>query len=358
MTSAMHTPAASMRTRAQRGFTLVEMMIAVGLGLIVLAALTTFFVQTSQNRTELDRNSRQIENGRYALDQVREELMLAGFYSDVFAPGPPATTWTTPAACQTDPTAMGWLPGPYSGLTATNIPVPIFGYPTGVNAPSCVGNYKVGTDILVVRRFNTEPTTPGFQKANQVYVQQAECPTEMTSNSATPFLQGLGTATFNLHKLDCATLADLWRYREAVYYIRTCSICGSDNIPTLVRLELDSGVTNTVPLVEGIEDFRVDYGVDGPQGVAPQDGVPDSWTHCDPLTPCDATNQWGNVTAARIYVLARNLDPSPGYVDNKIYNMGLSGTVGPFNDSYKRHVYSAQVILVNRAEQREALLTQ
>ena len=55
----------SMQARSLRpgeaGFSLIELMIAVTLGLIVLAALTTFFVQTSGNRQEMERSTRQIE---------------------------------------------------------------------------------------------------------------------------------------------------------------------------------------------------------------------------------------------------------------------------------------------------------
>ena len=35
----------------QSGFTLIELMIAVVLGLLILAALTSFFVRTSYNRS-------------------------------------------------------------------------------------------------------------------------------------------------------------------------------------------------------------------------------------------------------------------------------------------------------------------
>ena len=47
-------------SRCEAGFSLVELMIAVALGLIILAALTAFFVQTSDNRRELDRNTTSI----------------------------------------------------------------------------------------------------------------------------------------------------------------------------------------------------------------------------------------------------------------------------------------------------------
>ena len=69
--------------RSQSGFSLLELFIAIAIGLIVLASLTTFFVSTSSNRREIDRSSRQIENGRFAVDLLRQEVRLAGFYADI-----------------------------------------------------------------------------------------------------------------------------------------------------------------------------------------------------------------------------------------------------------------------------------
>lgn len=353
------------------GFTVVEMMIAVALGLVVLAALTAYFVQTSQNRSEMDRNSRQIENGRYAVDALRDDLMLAGFYADTSQPPTSAaggTQWETPPACTTNPAAMGFKPGTLS----PHLPVPLYGYPNGI-APAavlaCLANLLANTDVLVVRRFNTDPTPAASPDPKQVYLQQSECgsdnpvqPDPALAYPGTvpgaPFEFGLpGVVPFNLRKVDCLTPSDLWRYREVVYYVSACSKCPADNIPTLYRMELDSGIMTTEPLVEGVQDFKVEYGIDDNQ-----DGVIDRWLRCVAADNCDGgagtPPAWSNVVAARIHVLVRNLDPSPKYADNKTYDMGLAGSDGPFGDAYKRHVYVAQIQLANRLGPREPQLKQ
>jgi hypothetical protein len=43
-------------------------------------------------------------------------------------------------------------------------------------------------------------------------------------------------------------------------------------------------------------------------------------------------------------------------VDNKTYNMGLSGSTTATNDAFKRHVYSAMVSMPNRTGPREPQL--
>ena len=322
---------------AARGFTLIEMMIAITLGLMILAALTTFFVQTSANRSEMDRGSRQIENGRFAMDILREDLSLAGFYSDVQQA---SVAWQTPAACETVAANLGFSASP------VRMPIPIFGYPNLVGAPPCIANAVPGTDVLVVRRFNTEPTPVASAVANQFYMQISHCATD---SSTTPVFVGPGSGAggFTLRKVNCTSLADLWRYHEHVYYIRRCSVCGVDNIPTLVRLVLDGGVTKTEELAEGIQEMRIDYGLD-----ANGDGAPEQWRRCDAATPCTAAD-WLNVTAIKVNLLSSTLENSPGYTDKKTYALGLAGTVGPFGDGLKRHVYSAVVNAANRSGPRE-----
>jgi type IV pilus assembly protein PilW len=343
--------------RREAGFSIIELMISITLGLVILAALTTFFVQTSQNRREMDRNTRQIENGRYAIDTLRDDVTLAGFYADMVPLAVPA--WSPNAPCPTnaaDPTALGFLATP-----TYTAPLPLTGFADGAGAPTaCLPNLVPNTDVLVVHRFNSElltlaqaqaGTPADYPNKDQWYAQISECVDDPPTK---PFVIDVGSgANFTLRKHNCTDTADLWRLRQSVYYIRDYSVTPGDGLPTLVRKELRiaSGVVmQEVPLVEGITSMRVDYGIDNDG-----DGHPDAWSRCDAVTPCTPT-QWGNVMAAKIYVLSRNIDPSNGYTDSKTYYMGLAGSTAATNDQYKRHVYSAQVNLPNRSGPREPQL--
>jgi type IV pilus assembly protein PilW len=335
-------------TRRQEGFTLIELMIAITLGLLVLAALTTFFVRTSYNRSELERNSRQIENGRYAINALRDDMMLAGYYADVELN---AAIWQTPSACPADLTLAnaGWE---VSALTP-KVPVPVFIYPAGVGRPtSCTPDWVTGTDVIVIRRFNTEPIDVAAKVSGIPYVQISECSTDVSPNTPFVFASGSGSG-FGAHQKDCVStnFAKLWRYREQVYYIRNYSVTAGDGIPTLVRRELDASggsLTMTeVALVEGIENLRVDLGVD-----TSGDSLPDTWTRCEAAAPCSASD-YANVMAAKVYVISKTLEPTREYTDDKTYLLGLSGNQAAANDHYKRHVYSTLIVLPNRTGPRE-----
>src|SRR5207248_10917632 len=87
-------PASLRRLHPQRGVSLVELMIAITLGLLVLATLASVFANSSRSRTELDRVSRQIENGRFAMEILTSDIKIAGFYGELavnaVTAGPPA----------------------------------------------------------------------------------------------------------------------------------------------------------------------------------------------------------------------------------------------------------------------------
>ena len=57
--------------RREAGFSIIELMISITLGLVILAALTTFFVQTSQNRREMDRQEEDVSRERHLRERGR-----------------------------------------------------------------------------------------------------------------------------------------------------------------------------------------------------------------------------------------------------------------------------------------------
>ena len=66
-----------------RGFSLIELMVALALAGLVLLGLSAYFVSSSRAFSETERVSRQIENGRYASALIAEEIRHAGFYGEV-----------------------------------------------------------------------------------------------------------------------------------------------------------------------------------------------------------------------------------------------------------------------------------
>lgn len=354
----MHT---SSVPRLQAGFSLVELMVAVTLSLFVLAGMSLTLANSSESRVELERALQQIENGRYAMQIVSQDLRHAGYYGRYIGDLPAPAALADP--CAVDPAAL-----------ETGMGLPLQGYDAPATVPAelagCLGsgNFLPGTDILVVRRAQTSPplelaaAVPG-----EIYLQTTAYP----SGPRYVLGEGGNAGVFTLeekkpdHSGDVVP-AGLLRYHVHVYFISPCDIPASGStcdgatddggrpIPTLKRLELTSdGMGSTtmqmVPLVQGVQDLQIDYGVDNPAaGASTGDGSPDNYVS----SPASAA-EWTNVVAVRLNLLAANTEPTPGHTDSKRYNLGLAGTVGPFNDSIKRHAYAAVVRVNNVSGQRE-----
>lgn len=333
--------------RRQAGVTLVELMISLTVGLILLAALLTVFSNSSAARSELERTSRQIENGRYAIQLLADDFRVAGFYGE-FNVGALPVPALLPDPCSTNP--ADWN---------NAMPLHVQGYDDGAGAPACLPiNVKPNSDVFVVRRVKTcVAGIAGCEAvaAGRPYLQASLCNTDAPQH----VLDFEGSAAFPLRQKDCATAAGKREYMVHVYYISTDNGSGQ-NVPTLTRLELSGGAIVQVPLVEGIEEMNVEYGID-----TDGDGQPDAYS-ADPTnftfagcTNCTPGNNWTNVVTADLHVLARSVDPSPGHSDTRTYRLGINAggvpvVFGPTNDRYRRNVYSAMVRIANPAGRRDA----
>jgi type IV pilus assembly protein PilW len=325
------------------GFTLIELMVAIVLSLFLMIGLISLLVSTVNSRSELDKTGRQIENGRYALQLLSEDIQMAGFVG-----ASSSTTFATvaPVACPTNVAALGYFAMTSPGTST--VPLPIYGLNS---TPACISNVMAGTAMLVLTRVNTNVVSPAAAVATEAYLQVSTC-----ANDTLPFAaaSGASAASFPLMQKNClsSNLAPLRKIMQRVYFVSTCNACGTDTIPTLKMAEYLNGEMVITPLVEG--NGSPDCYTSNPgsppaaqiaAAVCPQTTPPYDWTA--------AMTNWTNVMAVRIHVLARNTAGSGGWTDARTYAMGLATDAGPFNDNIKRHVYSTVARLYNSSGQRE-----
>jgi len=346
------------RSRARMaGLSIIELMIAIALGLIVLAGLATLFANQSAARAEMERSSRQIENGRFAMELLGDDLRMAGFYGELNVT---AANFPAPGAL-VDPCSFNqpdWIAA---------IAHHVQGYDEGAGAPGCVpADLRPNTDIVVIRRVSTcEADTANCSPsaAGKPYIQVARCAAEVALSVApNAFELGLkGTAPFQRHQRDCAGIASLRQYFVRIYYVADVPVAGKDPLPVLTRLDFNDTTNQWAvsPMVEGIEQLQLEYGLD-----TDGDGDPDAYA-ADPTTyacaGCTGPSNWANVVTVRMHVLARNTEESVNYTDTKEYVLGrtAAGVPNKFavapgtQQKYRRHAYSGLVRIVNAAARRD-----
>lgn len=357
--------------------TLIELMVSVAIGLVLLLTLLVLYVNIVRNQAQLGNTGRQVENGKFALQLLQEDLRHAGFWGDYL----PRFDDKGLAAPEDLPTALPDPCAAYPSATwsdANLMGIAVQAYSTvPAGCGTLLSNKAANTDVLLVRY--VENCSPGqanceTDRPGRLYFQSSRCRSEVAAGNR----YVLGTAGFTLKANIACTPATAAsdptaakrRFVSHLYYVRTFSVSAGDGIPTLMRSSFDlSGATlthQTQPLIEGIQGFRVEFGIDnlGANGLAVNynsaagpinrgDGTPDTYITCPKPgdIACD-TNDLFNAVSARVHVLARNLDPSPGHVDAKRYLLA-GDTYGPFNDGFIRRVYSTTVRLMNPAGRRE-----
>lgn len=339
------------RRQGARGFSLVELMVTIGIGMLIVASMAILLSNNSRSRNETEKTSLKIENGRYAIEALAGEIQNAGYLAE-FDPRGLSLPATKPDACATDAAsvaaAMRLHVQGYNDVTASTL--------------ACLTDLKPGTDVLVVRRASGCVAGVGdcaAVGAGNLAFQASSCAGGGELGSATVtdhYRLSASTSTFTLTKYDCATVAEIRRFHVRIYYVANNDRAG-DGIPTLKRAELTSGAFVPISLVQGVEDLQVEYGLDLLPATL-TDGAPDVYTPAPDLyNTCAAAacvQNWASVVTARISVLTRNREITAGHTDSKTYLLGrnadgtnaASGTdkaVGPFSDAYKRSVFQSLV---------------
>jgi type IV pilus assembly protein PilW len=319
-----------LRPNTQSGFTLIELMISITIGLGILAALVGVLATNSGNSRTNDRTSELMTNGRYALNSMKQELRQAGFRGYTWAePGTPGPLGVLSNECL----EAGATAGSFIG----NIRQAIWGA-KAVNpfAANCIpaANYADGNDLLVVRRLDVIPTTT--LSANTVYFQSSYAAGQLFRGATAPTLAGspqpLGS----------------FAVKTYVYYISpfTDSATESPMVPALRRVALQSDGSMASELVaSGIERMEVQF------GRTTTSGAVSSTQYLNTLSGTSYNSAvgsaWNDVNSVRIWLLARNATAEPGYTNGITYDMGDNPYTPNPPDGYRRQLFTTVVELRN-----------
>lgn len=329
--------------RNRRGFSLIELMVAMAIGLLVVLALTIVIARASSSQRELALANRQLENGRFAMQAIADDLHNAGYVGPIA--NLPAVTGI-PDLCQTGA----------GSATEYAKAIGIGAFPLVAVPSSCINpaDHVAGTDILAIVHASSLPTTAtvGTLRAGVPYIQ--------TDTRQVRLAIG-GSTTFDLKKKDGTTPAEIRQLQVYIYYVSpcnrpvpvggNCSAAADDGrpVPTLRKMVLAGNplaiTFETRAVAEGIEDLQVELGLDS----TGNDGGPDSYKR---ITANPTQQDLVDATAVGVHLLARNTEPTLGYTDvGKSYMLGTT-TVGARNDAFRRHVFSRVIRLHNASGRR------
>lgn len=313
------------------GFSMIEMMVSITIGLMIIAALVAVLAGASGNTKTNDRTSELQSNGRFALDHLKRELRHAG-YRGYTAKAPVSTSLVTPVISGECGTAGSFVKNIRQAVWGANDNNPF-------NANCIPATSYLTGDVLVIRHADDAPITAANATPSTIYLRSTYGLASLLQGSAVPAAVTIGTENFAL--------------LEYVYYISpfTNSIAttgiATENpqVPALYRIALQADGSMTPELVvSGIEQFQVEY------GFATRIGELQSTQYF----PANSINgghsatgatSWDSISSVRIWLLARNAKPETGYSNTETYT--LSTALTPKSDSFRRQVFTTVVQLRN-----------
>lgn len=321
----------SFSSRAQSGFGLVELMIAMTLGLVLLGSVGYVFLASRAAFRVTDNLSRLQENARYALDVMGRDIRMAGYVGcgniasmtvKIVAnpPVPPMTAenaligydngagWTNPSGVtRVAGTDVLSIMGAFGGdvnlagnLAPSNANIQINGNPNGFKTD----------DVLIVTNCSNADV---FKVTNNP-----------GSSGTVTLAHGTSTNTGN-RTGTYGTDAFVMRMEQFTYFIGT-NPAGN---PALYRITLSGQAEE---LVENVQNMQLRYGLD-----ANADGAVDSYT--------DTPGNWTQVVSVTVNLLMRSPDNN---LSTATQSLTFNNTTFNALDRRLYQVYAATMAVRNR----------
>jgi len=312
--------------KKQHGFSLLEVFIALVIGLVIFAGVLSVFVGMRTTTSETSSYGELQENGRFAISVLSDDLLRQDFWGDYTGTIDLASVNPVPAP------PVGECVG--GGINNGTFPLAVGNFRTlwgetvtGATILSgCRTDARVGSDILQLKRVVSTPLVAA-PAGNYYFVSNM--------NNGTIFAGGAIPEVEN---------SQIWEYQHHIYYVRE-ETQGSNTVPVLMQGQL-SNVLSFAPIIDGIEMIRFEYGID--TDIDPTDagyGIVNAYISANNMTDDLWNNAASRIISVKIYVLARSIQEDMKYENNNTYQLG--GFDYKVDDNYRRLLFTSTVTLYN-----------
>jgi len=350
----MKTASQLMPCGRQRGFSLVELMIAMTIGFVVLAGIGYLYVESRQSFRSMDNLSRMQESARYALEIMARDIRMAGyrgcasssgaFYNNLKQSTESAYNFGLPINGY-DGDGGSWapaLPTDTGGLNFTNPPI------------------LAGTDVIILRSAFGSGTTVTAQPGNSSADLKVTTPNDLAIGDIAIVTNCVASTVFQITNMNVngagqnvvhntgagspgnssqdlvenysASGGEVIKMQSKSYFIRT----GASGRPALWQFDNYKPAVAPAEIAEGVENMQILYGID-----VDSNGIVESYS------AADAVADWSQVAAVRISLLMAGNDDNVATSKQKYtYN----GALVEAPDQRLRQVFTTTVSVRNRTQ--------
>ena len=357
-----------MAHQKQQGFSIVELMVALLLGLFLVSGVTAMYVSSKQTYRMTDNLSRLQESLRFSIDFMSSDIRMAGYLPCRFSANNTnaitggETTWFLDFF---NTGIRGYEGGAFPSAPAT-----------GTNP----GDRVAGSDALAILKSSDYSSSISFHSAGSksfklhnnfddqddfeqgsiavvcdprraaiFQVSNSDSGTKtITYGDNTTISPGNGTTNIGNYGED----AQLTFYEPVIYYVARST--RNPNVSSLKKKILEARLVSGVEtaqmkeeeVLEGVESMQVLYGIDSE---VPRDQIVDRY-----VTATDVAD-WQDVITVRLGLLMATGEEVTADVDTASYNVAGtiisdSSTPGHASDKKLRYVVNTTINLRNRVQ--------
>lgn len=326
---------AGVRSHPERGFSLVEMLVAMLLGITLMAAVVQIFISSKQTYRMRDQVAALTDNGRFAVELMQREIRMAGY-----------------SGCRTlsslQPNVVADNPPDFSEVADG-----IQGFNNGSGWANPTSTTRVaGTDVLTVTHASGNGVPLTSDMADLAAPVQVSSQTTVISDSqlllvsdcqmvdmfrASTVTENSGTYTIN--HTNATNTSDLLSttYKENAMVMTMASTTffvgvNAGGEGSLYMVPLDSATA--VELVTGVQDMQLLYAVD-----TDADRLPDSYVDASAVT------DWATVLGVNVGLLLNTDDNVAADPQPLVFN---GASANPSSDKRLRTSFWSAVALRNR----------
>ncbi len=319
----MHNLSSNTSPQCYRGFSMVELMVAMALSIVLLSGVISIYSNSKQTYNRQEGLSRLQENARFAMDRLSRQVSAAGYLGCLQTSG------------SSDPLSDKITNVLSDQAGFNNFSSPIFGEEgTGLNGSDTLtlSRANAGTAVTVISPMTTSIDSLTLNTAQVGYagLEQYDVVTVSDCSHASTFMitnapDGTGVINHATGVTDPDTSQS--NATEDLQWVY-----GSDEGSLAVVMELEPGTTSTVysigtsaaganaggvcsaaspgfcalfegnnELVEGVEDMQIIYGIDN-----------NGDTQVDQYSDADSVTNWDNVVSVRVSLTVNQVERVQG----------------------------------------------
>lgn len=265
----LHCPKAS----RQHGLTLVELMVALALGLLITLAAIAALTVSRQGFATVDASAQLRDNARFATTMIRRLVVQAGYLDTQYGANTAASSFKMgdASASLVEPNIKGFNNATFDAALVTGTTNTVSSSKQGLN----------NSDLLVIRyQVGTITKADGSQMGDQSMI---DCRGNRPSDAPIKPTDRLVSVFYVDNSMGEPSLMCGWGTTD--------------------------GIVGQQPIVEGVESLQILYGVTtGAIPTASKEGIPERYLRADQLVASTeaATNaNWENVRSIRIGMVLR-----------------------------------------------------